>query len=99
MGAMNSPEKFRQILVDDVERRRYIIDADVEVQTPDLMFCDPKVDPDGILRRKPFGGMRRIDRILVDKRMPGKASGVSFYSTLASLTDHVPVGVTISTNI
>ena len=34
----------------------------------DLMYCQPKADENGEVRPKPFGGRRRIDRILVDTK-------------------------------
>ena len=40
---MHGPERYREMLASDAERRLYIIDADVEVQTEDLCFVDPKV--------------------------------------------------------
>ena len=40
---MHDPERYRKMLTSDAERRLYIIDADVEVQTEDLCFVDPKV--------------------------------------------------------
>ena len=40
---MHGPERYREMLASDEERRRYIIDADVQVQTEDLCFVDPKV--------------------------------------------------------
>lgn len=40
---MHDPERYRKMLSSDAERRLYIIDADVEVQTEDLCFVDPKV--------------------------------------------------------
>ena len=44
---MQDKEIFRDILVDDVRRRHYILDADVVEQTFDLMVCDPKPDENG----------------------------------------------------
>ena len=49
---LNTPEMqdkaiFRDILSDDVRRRHYIIDADVQTQTFDLMKCPPSPDKDG----------------------------------------------------
>ena len=40
---MHDPERYRKMLSSDAERRLYIIDADVEVQTEDLCYVDPKV--------------------------------------------------------
>lgn len=65
-------------------------------QTFDLMVCQPKPDEDGEVRPKPFGGRRRIDRILVDtKECQSKVEGYQFLTCLAGQTDHVPVALTI----
>ena len=97
---LNTPEMqdkqiFRNILIDDVRRRDYILDADVVEQTFDLMVCDPQPDKHGEVSVQPFGGMRRIDKILY---RTGSASlqGVGFVSALAGLTDHVPVVTSLS---
>ena len=55
--------------MDDVRRRHYIIDADVDSQTFDLMTCPPRADENGKVGKVPFGGMRRIDRILTNKNL------------------------------
>ena len=49
---LNTPEMqektlFRSNLIDDVKRRHFIIDADVQTQTFDLMKCPPKPDEQG----------------------------------------------------
>jgi len=97
---LNTPEMqdrdiFRDILIDDVRRRHYILDADVVEQTFDLMVCDPKTDENGEVSYQKYGGMRRIDKILY---RTGSASveGVGYVSALAGLTDHVPVVTTLS---
>jgi len=100
---LNTPEMqnkrtFRDILVDDVRRRHYIIDADVETQTFDLMTCPPRSDSNGKVGFVAFGGMRRIDRILTNKNLDNinKVSGYGYVSALAGLSDHVPVVATIT---
>lgn len=97
---LNTPEMqdkqiFRNILIDDVRRRDYILDADVVEQTFDLMVCPPKADENGEVLYKPFGGMRRIDRILF-RAGSAKVEGVGYVSALAGLTDHVPVVTCLS---
>ena len=65
-------------------------------QTMDLMYCQPKPDEDGEVRPKPFGGRRRIDRILVDtEECQSKVEGYQFLTCLAGQTDHVPVALTL----
>ena len=103
---MGDKETFRKILMDDVRRRHYIIDADVETQTMELMRCDPKPDTEGRVEAVKYGGMRRIDRVLVrtnqrsgegDSNQSGaRIIGYGFVSALAGLTDHVPVVATLN---
>ena len=92
---MQDKEEFRAILQDDVRRRQYIIDADVERQTMELMTCPPSPDQEGRVGEVRHGGMRRIDRILVGT---GDITGYAFISALAGATDHVPVVATINVN-
>ena len=47
---MQDKETFRDILVSDGRRRHYVIDADVERQTLDLMSCGPRPDESGVVR-------------------------------------------------
>ena len=97
---LNTPEMqdkaiFRDILINNVRRRYYIIDADVETQTFDLMKCPPSPDKDGKVSQQSWGGMRRIDRILVRSGDNNMVAGYGYVSALAGLTDHVPVVATI----
>ena len=94
---MQDPEIFRDILVDDVRRRHYILDADVVEQTFDLMVCVPKPDENGEVSYEEYGGMRRIDKILY-RNGSASVEGVGYISALAGLTDHVPVVTTLSPN-
>jgi len=92
---MQDTEIFRDILVDDVRRRHYILDADVVEQTFDLMVCDPKPDKEGEVTGQSWGGMRRIDKILV-RAGSAAVTGMGYVSALAGLTDHVPVVLSLS---
>ena len=47
---MQDKETFRDILVSDGRRRHYVIDADVERQTLDLMSCGPRPDESGAVK-------------------------------------------------
>ena len=93
---MQDKEEFRRILMDDVRRRHYIIDADVERQTMELMTCPPSPDQEGKIKAERHGGMRRIDRILL-RRDTATLTGYAFISALAGATDHVPVVASLST--
>ena len=92
---MQDKEEFRRILMDDVRRRHYVIDADVERQTMELMTCPPSPDQEGRVRAVRHGGMRRIDRILVRS---AHTTGYAFISALAGATDHVPVVATVTSS-
>lgn len=93
---LSSPKSMKNMMVDHIKRRYFIIDADVAEQTMDLMYCQPKADENGEVRPKPFGGRRRIDRILVDtKACQSKVEGYQFLTCLAGQTDHVPVALTL----
>ena len=106
---MADKESFKRILMDDVRRRHYIIDADVETQTMELMSCGPQPDSEGRVGAVTHGGMRRIDRVLVrTNQHPGESdtdqsqariTGYGFVSALASLTDHVPVVATLNCDV
>ena len=93
---MQNIEEFREILMDDVRRRHYIIDADVRTQTMELMSCPPSPDQEGKIKAERHGGMRRIDRILL-RRDTATLTGYAFVSALAGATDHVPVVASLST--
>lgn len=93
---LQSPEAMRAMMVDNVRRRHFIIDADIKEQTMDLMYCQPQPDKDGHVRAEPeTGGRRRIDRILHDINCPAKPEGYQFLTCLAGHTDHVPVAMTL----
>ena len=97
---LNTPEMqdkdiFHDILVDDVRRRHYILDADVVEQTFDLMVCEPQPDENGEVSYQECGGMRRIDKIIY-RSGTATVEGVGYISALAGLTDHVPVVTTLS---
>lgn len=99
-AACMDAEGFREILVDDVKRRHYVLDADVEEQTFDLMTVGPRTDCNGEVMREEWGGMRRIDRLLCSKKLlahPRRCviTGAGFVSALSYLTDHIPVVMTL----
>jgi len=96
------PGDFRDILVDDVRRRHFVLDADVEEQTFALMTVDPRPDHDGNVVQEDWGGMRRIDRLLYNKKLVGsqeqcRITGAGFVTAFSYLTDHVPVILTLRT--
>ena len=50
------------------------------------------------MARQQFGGMRRIDRVLVSRDSGAVVTGYGFVSALAGLTDHVPVVATLESS-
>jgi hypothetical protein len=64
------------------------------------MYCVPEPDEDGEVRENPeSGGRRRIDRILYDPSIGSKPVGYRFVTSFAGLTDHVPVAMSLSTDV
>jgi len=92
---MRDPHQFREILVDDVRRRHYVLDAVVEEQTFDLMTIGPSTNEHGEVVAEEWGGMRRIDKLLF--RGSGVLAGAGTISALAGRTDHIPVVLTLKT--
>ncbi|KAF0297194.1 Sphingomyelin phosphodiesterase 3 [Amphibalanus amphitrite] len=94
---LNSPGSFRRILTDDVERRRFLLDADVESQTLELARAPPPLDSEGRLRASPGGGRRRIDHILHARQPEVRVCNYTFVAALSGLSDHIPVCMTVET--
>lgn len=61
----------------------------------DLMYCGPKPDEKGDIGATVAGGMRRIDRIILDPSLPSKPIGAQFLSCFAGQTDHVPFALSV----
>lgn len=89
--AIRHPSAFRSVLLDDVMRRHFILDADVETQTLELMRVRPRVDSLGRVVATPEGGRRRIDRLTALRGGKMAPVGYWFSTVIAGLTDHVPV--------
>ncbi|XP_042892320.1 sphingomyelin phosphodiesterase 5-like isoform X1 [Penaeus japonicus] len=85
------PETFRDILLDDVQRRYFLLDAVVKEHTPDLMKCVPKPDSNGVVGATESGGRRRVDCLMVRRDSKVSPTNMWFSTSLAGLTDHVPV--------
>ena len=94
-ACVSTAESFRRVLMDDLRRRFYIIDADVQEQTIALASVEPEPNKDGQVVAQSWGGKRRIDRILLRKDCPAKPVGYAFSTILAGLTDHIPVCMTV----
>jgi sphingomyelin phosphodiesterase 3 len=66
----------------------------------DLMYCVPEPDDEGEVRDNPeTGGRRRIDRIMYDPSCGSQPVGYRFVTSLAGATDHVPVALSLSTEV
>ncbi|XP_071449888.1 sphingomyelin phosphodiesterase 5-like [Hetaerina americana] len=95
--SISTPELFKEALTDDSLRRLYVLDADVIVHRPSLMVAVVRPDPAGEVKPVPFGGMRRVDKILMNESTKAKILGYGFVTALTHLTDHLPVCMTIQT--
>ncbi|KAK8732880.1 hypothetical protein OTU49_006972, partial [Cherax quadricarinatus] len=90
---VQNPETFRKILLDDIQRRRYILDATVKEQQLDMMWIAPSLDPSGALHPLREGGRRRIDHLIVRYGDEVSPSAFWFSTVIAGLTDHIPVAL------
>ncbi|XP_045614422.1 sphingomyelin phosphodiesterase 5 isoform X2 [Procambarus clarkii] len=90
-----NPESFRKILLDDIQRRHYILDADVKEQAPDLMWIAPKADSSGRVRAVREGGRRRIDYLIARHNDEATPSAFWFCSVMAGLSDHIPIALMV----
>lgn len=95
-----SPEALRKVLKDDVKRRYYILDADIEEITPITPFLLPKAEEHGEVVALPdTGGKRRVDKILYNPNcIFGIPNAFHFVTALASFTDHIPVSLELKRN-
>ena len=95
-----SAEALNKVLKDDVKRRYYILDADLEEITPLTPFLLPKQDEDGKVKPLPAsGGKRRVDKILYNPDcLFGTPSSFHFVTALAPFTDHIPVSLELKRN-
>nr|CAH0101671.1 unnamed protein product [Daphnia galeata] len=93
--SVSTPDNLRDILVDDVKRRQYVLDADVVEHTTALASIGPATNKNGEVVAETWGGKRRIDRILLRKDSPAQVIGYAFSSALAGLTDHIPVAMSV----
>jgi hypothetical protein len=57
------------------------------------MTCVVNPGPDGHIPIEPYGGRRRVDRLLVRDTTTHRShlAGYAFATTLTNLTDHLPV--------
>ncbi|KAK4306849.1 hypothetical protein Pmani_021355 [Petrolisthes manimaculis] len=94
--AVSNSTIFKHILMNKVERRKFIIDADILEQTSDLMYSSPKIDPvTGELMEVMGGGGRRIDLLLLRAGDRVRFASFWFLTIISSLSDHLPVAMMV----
>ncbi|KAL5021683.1 hypothetical protein ScPMuIL_000838 [Solemya velum] len=94
---VSTPENLRRSLEDPYLRQRYIVDASIQsVTMKEICESTPQLDEHGNYLLSPVGGKRRIDYIMFNKSYPVTMKNYNFVTRLASLTDHIPVSVTVS---
>lgn len=95
--AISTPESLKKVLEDPYLLQQYLIDADIESATMSgLVNAMPKTDKYGNIVLSPVGGKRRIDWILYRNDCSLEVKKYQFVTQLASLTDHIPVSMTIN---
>ncbi|KAF4532969.1 hypothetical protein B566_EDAN000657 [Ephemera danica] len=97
---LSSPEQFRKVLINNSLRRKFVLDADVLIHSHELMTSVVNPGEDGRIPVKPYGGMRRVDRLLFRSPNPKvscKLAGYAFSTALTNMTDHLPVCMSITT--
>ncbi|XP_048253367.1 sphingomyelin phosphodiesterase 5-like isoform X2 [Haliotis rufescens] len=94
---VSTPEGLCSVLKDPLQRQRYMVDADLQTSTLDsIVNASCKVDQHGNVIPSPRGGKRRVDYVIHRKNV-SRASKYKFVSRLATLTDHIPVALTLET--
>lgn len=92
---VSTPERFKLSLENPAKRRRYILDADIEVATLSNLVYNAHPKTGEVNEER--DGKRRIDYVLYNKDVNVKVEQYAFVTRLAQLTDHIPVTMTIST--
>ncbi|KAG7164617.1 Sphingomyelin phosphodiesterase 3-like [Homarus americanus] len=92
---LEKPEIFRDILLDDVQRRIFMLDANIKEQTLELMWVNPKPGPSGMVEAIKEGGRRRIDHLILRNGDMVKPTAFWFSTVIGGLSDHMPVALTV----
>ena len=95
-----SAEALKRVLMDDVKRRYYILDADLEKITPFTPFSLPIQEEDGtVVAKADTGGKRRVEKILyTPEHLYGRPKSFHFITALAPYTDHIPICLVLERN-
>ena len=96
-----SPEALRKILKDDIQRRYYILDANLTEISPATPFNLPTADENGnVVALVGKGGKRRVDKILYNPNcLFSVPNSFNFVTALASFTDHIPIAMELKRNM
>ena len=99
-SGFRSAEALKNVLKDDVKRRFYILDADLEKITPFTPFSLPIQEEDGtVVAKADTGGRRRVDKILYHpEHLYSRPHSFFFVTALAPYTDHVPICLVLERN-
>ena len=99
-SGFRSAEALKNVLKDDVKRRFYILDADLEKITPFTPFSLPIQEEDGtVVAKADTGGKRRVDKILYHpEHLYSRPHSFFFVTALAPYTDHVPICLVLKRN-
>ena len=95
-----SPESLGRCLNDDIKRRHYILDANLNDISPATPFILPQPNEHGeVVAEANTGGKRRVDKILYNPSCVfGTPNSFQFVTALASFTDHIPICMELKRN-
>lgn len=94
---ISTPEGLKEALEDPILRHRYVVDGNIKDGTMrEICKTKPLEDEDVKTKLMGVSGKRRIDYILYRKDTPLAVQNFSFVTRLATLTDHIPVTMTFS---
>lgn len=91
---LRDPTSLRDILLDDLKRRLFVIDADVEIQDFNLNTVLPRKNSRGEITAMAVGRRRRVDYLL----FKGEVKPLNYWvsTVLSGLTDHIPVALMVT---
>lgn len=95
--AISTPMGLKRVLEDSHLCHNFVNDANIVKKTiSELCHTLPQLDEHGEMKISPhIAGKRRIDRVLYRKSDCLTLKAYNFVTRLASLTDHIPVTMTI----
>ncbi|XP_041376042.1 sphingomyelin phosphodiesterase 3-like isoform X2 [Gigantopelta aegis] len=94
--AVSSPEVMQRTLQSPLKRPLYVVDATlVKGSYGEIRAQQPRLDGRGKPLITPRSGKRRTNYILCRHNIPVIVENYNFITRLATLTDHVPISMTI----